>query len=78
MKNIFLICFFLNSVFLFSLQWPVEKPVVKANFGDKSGSYYNTGIDVISSKPDVYAVDKGEIVYYQEENNLFSALPSGL
>ena len=78
MKNIFLICFFFNSIFLFSLQWPVEKPVVKANFGDKAGSYYNTGIDVISEKPDVFAVDKGEVVYYQEEKNYFSALPSGL
>ena len=78
MKNIFLICFFLNSVFLFSLQWPVEDPVVKSNFGEKTGSYYNTGIDVMSKKPDVFAVDKGEIVYYQEENNHFSALPSGL
>ena len=77
MKNIFLICFFLNSVFLFSLQWPVEKPVVKSNFGEKSGSYYNTGIDIISQNPDVLAVDNGEIVYYQEENQ-FSALPSGL
>ncbi|MCL2705772.1 MAG: M23 family metallopeptidase [Spirochaetaceae bacterium] len=78
MKNIFLICFFLNSVLLFSLQWPVENPVVKANFGEKAGSYYNTGIDILSEKPDVFAVDKGEIVYYQEENNHFSALPSGL
>ena len=78
MKNIFLICFFINSVFLFSLQWPVENPVIKSNFGEKTGSYYNTGIDVISDKTDVYAVDKGEVVYYQEENNHFSALPSGL
>jgi len=60
------------------LQWPVENPVVKANFGEKTGSYYNTGIDIISKSPDAFAVDKGEIVYYQEENNHFSALPSGL
>ena len=78
MKNIFLICFLLSTVFLFSLQWPVESPVLKANFGEKSGSHYNAGIDIISQNQDVFAVDSGEIVYYQEENNHFSALPSGL
>jgi len=78
MKNIFLICFFFNSFFLFSLQWPVENPVVAANFGERSGNYYNAGIKVTGESTNVYAVDRGEVVFYQRENNHFSALPSGL
>jgi len=60
------------------MQWPVENPVIRANFGERSGSHYNTGIKLISGNPDVVAVDRGEVVFYQKERNRFSALPSGL
>ncbi|MCL2295212.1 MAG: M23 family metallopeptidase [Spirochaetes bacterium] len=78
MKKIFLICFFLNTAFLFSMQWPVENPVVKANFGEKRGNSFNTGISITSANPNVFAVGDGEVIFYQKENNHFSALPSGL
>jgi len=78
MKYVFILLLLLNSSHVFSLQWPVENPELKAAFAEKRGSSYNTGIDIGGREQPVLAVADGEIVYYHEENNNFSAIPSGL
>ncbi len=67
-----------NTMLLFSLQWPVEKRILKASFGERRGDYYHTGIDIGGGEQQVVSVADGEVVYYQDGENNSSVIPSGL
>ena len=74
----FLTVLLLLPVMAFPLHWPVEKPALCATFGESRGDYYHTGIDIGGGEQEVYSVADGEVIYYQQENNRLSSLPSGL
>ncbi len=74
---VFFLLLIINAATLYSLQWPVEKWVLQSTFAENRGDHYQTGIGIGGGEQKVLSVADGEIVYYQEENT-FSALPSGL
>jgi Peptidase family M23 len=78
MKKIICYLFILNTVIVYSLQWPVENLDITSTFGEKMGDYYLSGIDIGGGEQDVVSVSEGRVVYYHEEDSPVSDLPSGL
>jgi hypothetical protein len=78
MKKIIFYLLVLNTVLVYSLQWPVENLDISSTFGEKMGDYYLSGIDIVGGEQDVVSVSEGRVVYYHEEESPVSDLPSGL
>ncbi len=78
MKKILFWFFIFNTFYLYSLQWPVDDKAVTANFGEKRNDHYHSGIDIGGGAQDVVSVSEGRVIYYHEEQSVFSDIPSGL
>ncbi|MBI9105104.1 MAG: hypothetical protein JEZ04_00075 [Spirochaetales bacterium] len=83
MKKIFTgtfisVLLFFPVLTLFSFGWPVGDPIVTATFGEDKWGTFGHGIGISGSSIEVYPSEKGEIVFYYENSEVFSQMPSGL
>jgi hypothetical protein len=60
--------FILTCSFLFSLQWPVEDPVLTTSFSSPHRGLLTVGISLDSEMRDVKPYRQGEIIFWASEN----------
>ena len=63
---------------LFAYSWPVDEPVVISTFGERRWGNYGRGIEVSGSSGEVHPSAAGELVFYFEDDDAVSRMPSGL
>lgn len=70
LRILFLVYLSSLSGVLFSLEWPLKNPVIRKSFASRSGHSFFPGMILESSKPDIVAFDKGEVVFKEEGRQL--------
>ncbi len=68
---------FIVSVPLFSLDWPVARPVITGTFGEDRGDHFHNGLDIGAGGQEVHPVLPGELVFRYDENDDYGSLPRG-
>ncbi len=61
-----------------AFEWPVEKRVLTATFGESRGNHLHGGIDLGGEEQPVHPIAAGEVILSHEEGVDFSSLPIGL
>ena len=78
MKKLFILIFILNTLSVFSLQWPVENMTVTSTFAEKQGDHYQSGIDIGGGEQNVVSVADGRVIFVFEEDSQLSDIPCGI
>ncbi len=58
--------------------WPVEKKILTATFGESRKNHYHAGIDIAGGDQAIHPIEKGELVFYSEEADDPEDIPSGM
>ena len=61
-----------------AFDWPVQKRVLTATFGEGRGNHLHGGIDLGGDEQPVHPVAAGEVIFRHEEGVDYSSLPIGL
>ena len=61
-----------------AFEWPVEKRVLTATFGESRGNHLHGGVDLGGEEQPVHPVAAGEVIFSHEEGVDSSSLPIGL
>ncbi|MEW5815510.1 MAG: M23 family metallopeptidase [Spirochaetota bacterium] len=82
-RNVLLISFLIIQIQLISriclaYEWPVEKIMLTATFGESRKDHFHSGIDIGGGEQEVHPIAEGEIVFFHEEGEDFSGIPTGL
>ncbi len=60
------------------LDWPLERVVLTATFGESRGDHFHAGIDLGGGEQAVRPIAAGEVVFAHEEGEDYSSVPIGL
>ena len=63
---------------LFTFDWPVEKRILTATFGESRMDHFHNGIDIGGGEQSIHPAEQGEVIYYYEEGENPLDLPTGL
>jgi len=66
------------AVMVFPFGWPVDEPVVTSTFGEDRWGAFGRGIEIFGSGIDVKPSEEGEVIFYHDNKEVFSRMPSGL
>ena len=62
-KNILIISLLILACFNLSFRWPLSDSILTATFGESRGDHFHDGVDMIGTKPDVYPVCPGNLLF---------------
>jgi hypothetical protein len=63
--------------FLFAFDWPLERIVLTATFGEHRGDHFHAGIDLGGGEQLVFPISPGELVFSHSDKD-YSSIPIGL
>ena len=78
MRNLFVFAFFLISFTINALEWPVEKIILTATFGESRQDHFHTGIDLAGGEQTILPISPGEMIFSYEKGSDYSSCPVGL
>ena len=78
MRNLFVFIYLLLSFTVNALEWPVEKIILTATFGESRQDHFHTGIDLGGGEQTIFPISPGEVVFAYEKRSDYSSLPVGL
>lgn len=61
-----------------AFDWPLEKPILTATFGEYRGDHFHSGVDLGGGEQPVFPISAGELVFVHEEGRGPASLPVGL
>lgn len=76
LRFMFLVMVPVHSGFCF--QWPVDNPTITATFGENRWNHFHGGIDIGGGEQEIFPIEDGEVVFYFEEDEDTSGIPTGL
>jgi hypothetical protein len=68
----------LGGVVLIAFDWPLDKIVLTATFGEQRGDHSHAGIDLVGGEHPIFPISPGELVFSYREGEDYSSLPVGL
>jgi hypothetical protein len=68
----------LGGVVLIAFDWPLDKIVLTATFGEQRGDHFHAGIDLGGGEQPIFPISPGELVFSYREGEDYSSLPVGL
>ena len=78
MRNLFVFICLLISFTVYAFEWPVEKIILTATFGESRQDHFHTGIDLGGGEQTIFPISSGEVVFAYEKRSNYSSLPVGL
>jgi hypothetical protein len=63
---------------LAAVDWPVEKKIVTATFGESREDHFHAGIDIGGGEQEVRPIMDGELVFRYDEGSDYTSLPRGV
>ncbi len=69
---------FISTVSLFGFEWPVERRIVTATFGENRWDHFHNGIDIGGGEQPIRPIGPGELVFAFREDDRIGTIPSGL
>jgi hypothetical protein len=58
--------------------WPVDDPELISSFGSSEGHHFSIGVRIAGKDGEVNPAEDGEVIFYWDEKQKRSSLPSGL
>ncbi|HOV62548.1 MAG TPA: M23 family metallopeptidase [Spirochaetia bacterium] len=81
-RPIFSVCLFLLAIVCIQgvtgIEWPVEKRLLTATFGENRKDHFHGGIDIGGGEQEVRPIADGEVLFTFEEGEYLDTLPCGL
>jgi hypothetical protein len=74
---LFIFLFFFHSLSCAGFDWPVEKKVLMATFGERRYGHFFSGIDLGGGEQLVFPIADGEVIFFHEEASRFHSLKRG-
>jgi len=78
LRNLFIFIYLLLSFTVNALEWPVEKIILTATFGESRQDHFHTGIDLGGGEQTIFPISPGEVVFAYEKRSDYSSLPVAL
>ena len=72
------LAFFLTTLMLFGVDWPVRNREIVTTFGSNRGGQFTIGLTISGRNTGVYAVEEGEVIFSLESSDAKRGLPSGM